>query len=263
MTVYGMRLTVAYDGTEFCGWQKQDRQRSVQGELEATIAKMTGHAVALCVASRTDAGVHALGNVAAFSTTRDIDPQSWLRGLNSEAPEDIAVTEVHACSPDYNPRFDTVGKRYRYVLDLSAVPHPLWRRLAWRPRVSAQHFDWAALETAAKAFVGTHDFAAFRNSADQRTNTVRTVADIQVISHFASEPTLFAVEIEGNAFLHHMVRIIVGTLIQVGKGRLSLEDIKALLQSRASRSEAGVTAPAHGLCLLKVMLGRHTGHLHP
>lgn len=254
-----MRLTVAYDGTDFCGWQKQHQQRSVQGELEAMIATIAGHPVNLCVASRTDAGVHALGNVAAFETTRDIDPQGWLHGLNSEGPKDIAVTEVQACAADYNPRFDTLGKRYRYVLDLSPVPHPLWRRVAWRPRVSIERFEWGRFEEAAQTLVGTHDFVAFRNSADIRTNTVRTITDIQIISRFASEPTLIAIEIEGTAFLHHMVRIIIGTLIQVGKGRLSIPQLGALLRPTANRTNAGVTAPAHGLCLLKVMLGRQTG----
>lgn len=258
-----MRLTVAYDGTDFCGWQKQQQQRSVQGELEATIASLAGHPVALCVASRTDAGVHALGNVAAFETTRDIDPQGWLRGLNAEGPKDIAVTEVQACSADYNPRFDTLGKRYRYLLDLSPVPHPLWRRLAWRPRVSVARFDLGQVQEAAQTLVGTHDFAAFRNSADTRTNTIRTITDIKIIPRFASEPMLVAVEIEGTAFLHHMVRIMIGTLIQVGKGRLSVPQVGALLQPTAFRADAGVTAPAHGLCLLKVMLGRQTGQRDP
>ncbi len=257
---YGIRLTVGYDGTDFCGWQKQHAQRSVQQVLEDTIAHMAGHPVELRVASRTDSGVHALGNVAAFHTTRPIDATGWLRGLNSDLPKDISVVEATLCAPEYNPRFDTLGKRYRYVLELAKTRHPLWQRFAWHPRVSSTRFDVDRMQQAARCLIGTHDFVAFRQSADTRLNTVRTISEVDVISNFANEPTLIAVEISGNAFMQHMMRILVGTLVSVGNHRLSITQFQALLRSGACRSEAGVTAPAHGLCLLNVVLGRqHQG----
>lgn len=256
MFAHGVRLTIAYDGTDFCGWQKQRAERSVQKVLEDTIAGITGHPIKLRAASRTDSGVHALGNVAAFCTSRFIDTTGWRQGINSELPEDVSVTHVSACSPDYNPRHDTLGKRYRYLLEIARVRHPLYRKYVWHPHVAAQSFDVERLRHGAKIFEGTHDFAAFRNSADTRVSTVRHISEIKVDPGFSNEPSLIAVEVHGTAFMHHMVRIMVGTLLKVAIGRMSLDQLRELLGPLGTRGRAGMTAPASGLCLKEVLLGR-------
>lgn len=262
----GVRLVVAYDGTDFVGWQRQPGQRSVQGTLEAAVTAMAGAAVTVHGASRTDAGVHAHGQTAAFDTTRDIPMHGWVRGLNGHLPGDVAVVEAAPCPAGYRPRFDATGKTYRYLLHLAETPDPLWRRRVWHlgPRRARPHdgarraaSDWLdldAMDATAAALEGTHDFRAFRASADTRDNTVRTLSSVRVVRGFAGRDDLLAVEVHGTAFLHNMVRILVGTLVEVGRERMTPAEVAALLSPEAARRDAGETAPASGLHLVAVEL---------
>jgi len=252
--LHGVRLVVAYDGTDFCGFQKQAGQRTVQEDLERAAAQMAGHPVQIKAASRTDSGVHALGQVVAFDSRRAIPARGWMLGLHAHLPDDVRVQSASACAPGYNPRFDSLGKRYRYLLQLGEAKNPLLRHRAWqlghirvnpeRMREAAQHLE------------GTHDFVAFRSADDERESTVRTLWSVAVLEGFADDPSLLALVVHGNAFMKNMVRIIAGTLVAVGRGRLKPNDMLGLLGPGADRAGAGDTAPAHGLTLLEVELGR-------
>ncbi|QQR89095.1 MAG: tRNA pseudouridine(38-40) synthase TruA [Myxococcales bacterium] len=251
----GWLLTLAYDGLKYSGWQKQQGLATVQGVLEEAIVKMAGHEVATFAASRTDAGVHALGQRVSFATRKEISEDGWFRGLNTSLPRDISVRHIQPCAPDYNPRFDSVEKRYRYVIDTDPGRNPLFRLLAWH-RPWTEGLDLDAMQRAAESFLGEHDFKAFRSSADPREKTVRIIRDITVQTGFGADSGLICVEICGNAFLHNMVRIMVGTLVEIGTGRYNEHIVPTLLSNSAERALAGQTAPAHGLCLIDVKLGR-------
>lgn len=272
----GVRLLVAYDGTDFVGWQRQPGQRSVQGTIEDAVSAITGTATTVRGASRTDAGVHARGQVVAFDTARSIPPVGWVRGLNGKLPKDIAVLDAAPCEVGYQPRFDARSKMYRYLLHAGPVRDPLLRHYAWhlgprraRPARARQSTGWAvrledwldlpAMEAAARALVGEHDFRAFRSSADERDNTVRTLTAVDLQRGFSGRDDLLAIEVRGTAFLHNMVRILAGTLVEVGRQKMTLEEVAALLSPGADRSDAGETAPAAGLYLVSIELGRSSG----
>jgi tRNA pseudouridine38-40 synthase len=264
----GVRLVVAYDGTGFHGWARQPGIRTVQGTLETAIATMAGHAVEVRGAGRTDRGVHAIGQVAAFDAARAIPAHGWLRGLNQALPDDVAVREAHACAPGYQPRFDAIDKTYRYLLLIDAERDPLLRHRAWRlpPRLwhreradapaPAERLDLAAMREAASYLIGTHDFRAFRAADDDRLETTRTLHAIDIEPGTGGDPRLVGITVRGSAFMKNMVRILSGTLLEVGRGHLAPSAIPSLLTAGATRSEAGPTAPAEGLTLLEVRLGR-------
>lgn len=268
--MHGVRLTVAYDGTRFHGYQHQDGQRTVQGAIESAIVGVTGHASRARAAGRTDAGVHAFAQSIAFDTEKLLTPRSWVMALNAHLPDDVSVHDAEVCEPGYNPRFDAMGKVYRYVLDLGIARHPLFRDRAWHlgPQIerhftdvdqSAKHdvaLDVSAMREAAQLLVGTHDFRAFRAADDERDNTVRTLTRIDVITPYAGLDRLIAIEVHGEAFMKNMVRIITGTLLDAGRKRLTLAQVAALLSATAERKDAGPTAPACGLSLVSVTLGR-------
>jgi tRNA pseudouridine38-40 synthase len=237
-------LEVAYDGGAFHGWATQREGRTVEETLRGALHAMDPHARGPRGTSRTDAGVHAEGQLAAFDATRDIAPRGWVLGLNSQLPDDVAVRAARAVPPDFNPRFSARGKRYRYRVLLDEVRDPAWRSRAWR--VGAE-LDLDAMEREARALEGTHDFAAFRTAADARPTTVRTLSRVAV----ERDGRIVSVVVEGNAFLHNMVRILVGTLVDVGRGRLA-EGTAARALETGDRRVAGTTAPAHGLVLEQV-----------
>lgn len=265
---HGVRLLLAYDGTAFAGWQYQPELRTVQGEVARAAARMTTHPVAIRGASRTDAGVHAEMQAAAFDSERLIAPDGWRKGLNKYLPEDISVRRADVVAEGYDPRYDAVNKLYRYVIEVGPARNPLRRHRAWHVHpglLAAGHrmaetavdaFDVEVMAEAAQAFVGTHDFRAFRAASDPRERTTRTLSQVEVIPAWANDPRLLAIEVRGTAFLKNMVRIIAGTLVEVGRNRMTPETIAGLLVPGRERHDAGPTAPAHGLTLIEINLGR-------
>jgi len=242
-----IRLVVEYDGTGLCGWQRQANGPTVQGHLEAALATLLSHEVAVAGASRTDAGVHASGQVASFRTERAIALHGIRRGLNSLLPAAIAIVSATDAADDFHPRFSATGKHYRYLLFTRAERSPRWRDRAWH---HAQPLDRAAMQGAAAALVGEHDFAAFRAAGCTARTTVRRIDQIDV-AELPGEPAIVAVDVRGNAFLRNMVRIVVGTLVEVGQGRRPLGQVAEILAAR-DRTKAGITAPARGLELVSV-----------
>jgi tRNA pseudouridine38-40 synthase len=264
--LHGVRITVAYDGGGFSGFAAQPGRRTVQGVLAEAAARVCRQPVVVRGASRTDAGVHALGQVAAFACARNLAPERWTLALNRYLPEDVAVRDAAPCPPDYDPRFDARDKTYRYLFHLGRARHPLLRRCSWhvgkplyrlpRGAYAEAVVDLAAMREACAVLTGTHDFRAFRAAADERENTTRTLLRLTLIEGYCDEPALLAFEVQGTAFMMNMVRILAGTLIDVGRGRLTPAGVAALLGPGAERRGAGTTAPAHGLTLVAVTLGR-------
>ena len=258
----GVLLEVAYDGTAFHGWAAQKPSngvavRTVEETLRGAIVAIDPRASALRGASRTDAGVHAEGQLAAFETEKVIVPRGWVLGLNQHLPDDVCVRGARAVAPGFVPRFSAIGKRYRYRVLLDRVRDPHLRTRAWRV---GDAVDLDKLAREAKYVEGTHDFIAFRASGDERVVTVRTMTRVAV--EWAAEPggvpgspgekpRVVSIVIDGNAFLYNMVRIVVGTLIDVARGRLEEGTIARALEAK-DRRVAGTTAPAHGLTLERV-----------
>jgi len=248
-----IRLVVEYDGTGLCGWQRQANGATVQGHLEAALGALLAHDVTVAGASRTDAGVHARGQVASFRTERSIPVHGIRRGANSLLPDAIAIVDASEAGDDWHPRFSATGKHYRYLLLTRADRSPRWRDRAWhRP----EHLDRAAMREAAAALIGEHDFAAFRAAGCTANHTVRRIDQVE-ISDLPGElvgdgqAAVVAIDVRGNAFLRNMVRILVGTLVEVGQGRRSPSQVPEIISSR-DRAKAGITAPARGLELVSV-----------
>jgi len=207
-----IRLIVEYDGTSLAGWQRQDNAPTVQQHLEEALAKLLTHEVTIAGASRTDAGVHARGQVAAFRTERTIPLHGIRRGLNSLLPATIAVREATEVGDDFHPRHSATGKHYRYTIFTRAERSPRLRDRAWHRPLP---LSVPAMQAAARHLIGEHDFAAFRAAGCTAKTTLRRVDSIAVTR---SEPELVEVDVRGNAFLRNMVRILVGTLAEVGSG---------------------------------------------
>lgn len=244
-----MLLTIAYDGTAFHGWAAQRGARTVHEVVTGAIRAMDPRASEPRGASRTDAGVHADGQLAAFDTEKEIPMRGWVLGLNQHLPEDAAVRVARNVPAGYNPRFASQGKRYRYRLLLDRVRDPRHRDRAWRV---ADPLDLDAMAREAAAIVGTHDFAAFRSAGDERDETTRTLTRV-AIERETSDPRGVSVVVEGSAFLYNMVRIITGTLVDVGRGRLEPGVFARALASK-DRRVLGMTAPPDGLTLEHVQV---------
>ncbi len=245
MSVRQIRITVEYDGTGLAGWQRQANAPTVQEHLEAALSKLLDHPASLTGASRTDAGVHALGQVACFSTERSIPLHGVRRGLNSLLPPAIAVTDAREVDADFHPRFSAQGKHYRYLLLARPDRSALQATRTWhRP----QPLDVAAMTAAAAAFPGERDFAALRAAGCTARTTMRRIDEVTLSG---PEPGVLAVDVRGNAFLRNMVRILVGTLVDVGEGRLDPAQMPEILAS-LDRTRAGQTAPPQGLYLMAV-----------
>lgn len=240
-------LRIEYDGTDFVGSQWQTNGRSVQGALDEAWEQLTQERQRLTLAGRTDAGVHAHGQVANIRTKTAHDLATIKRGMNALLPEDVAVLEVWEVSPDFHARHSATRRDYRYLLDPALVASPLLRRHVVHV---GRRLDLAGMTQALDVLLGTHDFAAFAASMQEGT-TVRTcyLAECQLLFEFGRE--LVAINIAANAFLQHMVRNIVGTAILAGEGKLSRADFAAILAGR-DRRKAGRTAPSHGLYLMSV-----------
>jgi tRNA pseudouridine38-40 synthase len=259
-----IRLVVEYDGTALCGWQRQANGPTVQGYLEAALGKLLAHEVAVAGASRTDAGVHARGQVASFRTERPIPLHGIRRGLNSLLPPAIAIADAAEVTDDFHPRFSATGKHYRYLVLTRSERSPRWRDRAWH---RAGALDLAAMRQAAAALIGEHDFAAFRAAGCTAKRTVRRIDEIAIgageVGEIDSRPEgvlraaepgslgLVAFDVRGNAFLRNMVRIVVGTLVEIGAGRRPAGQVAEILAS-CDRTRAGITAPPQGLELVSV-----------
>jgi len=242
-----VRLTLEYDGTEFVGWQRQLNGRSVQEVLESGLAKFLGEKVTTAAAGRTDAGVHALGQVVAFDAPRALPSKAWVRGLSDLLPVDLVVVAADEVPDDFDPRRWATGKRYRYFVSRRQSRAPLLRRTHWEV---FPPLDVESMRIAAPVLVGTHDFSSFRAADCEAPHPRRTLRelDLQAVGD------ILRIEVEGTAFLKHMVRNIVGSLVEVGRGRRAPEWIAEVLAAR-DRTLAGPTAPAHGLTLVEVTYG--------
>jgi tRNA pseudouridine38-40 synthase len=255
-----LRLTIAYDGGSFVGWQRQAAGTSIQGLLEAILSDIDGRPVEVAGAGRTDAGVHALGQVASAGVQTSLDVATLQRALNARLPEEVRVLEVGEVPDGFHARFSARGKRYRYLMATGQVLSPFASRYVWH--VPGAPLDLGAMSTALSGLVGTHDFAAFQSTGTDVPHAVRTITEATVtdVTSYPPPPLggevapggcVVALEFAGDGFLRHMVRAMTGTLVEVGAGRRTC-DLTALVSSK-NRAAAGPTAPAHGLWLVRVV----------
>lgn len=240
------RLTIEYDGGAFHGWQRQKDHRTVQGEIEAALQIMTGRKTVINGSGRTDAGVHAYGQVANFNSEAGFDPQVFLRGLNSLLPKDVVIQDCRSVDEHFHARYDVKRKCYEYRILNREVPSPLLRRRVWFVR---QKLDVRAMISAARTIVGSHDFKSFEGSGSPRSSSIRNVfkAELQ-----QTDTAVLVFRIEADGFLRFMVRNIVGTLVDVGRGKLSAKMFAQILAA-GDRGLAGATAPPQGLYLMRVV----------
>jgi tRNA pseudouridine38-40 synthase len=243
-----VRLLIAYDGTNFRGWARQPRVRTVQGVLEDALGRMLGDVPKLTVAGRTDAGAHAWGQVASFTAPSEADPVRIQRGLNGMLGPEVAVREASLAPSRFDARRSATGREYVYRIHTSEAPNPFTARFVWhRPG----DLRLAAMRGAARLLAGEHDFASFCRAPQLPASTTRRLRRL-TISRIGDEVTIRA---EADSFLHQMVRSLVGTLVAVGDGKIEQGTMPAILAARA-RSAAGQIAPPHGLTLVRVAYGR-------
>ncbi len=244
-----LKLTLAYDGTDYYGWAIQPKLPTIQGAVVEVLEKITQERVRLHGCGRTDAGVHALGQVAHFKTRSEIPAENLRRALNSLLPPAIRVTDVQEVPRDFHARWHAEAKTYRYRLLCADICPPfLWRYVYHYP----YPLNTDAMRAALPCFIGEHDFTSFSSWAserDEEKNKVRTILSLDLTTGDSDQEVILA--IRGRAFLRHMVRKIVGTLLEVGKGRLQPQDIAAIFAAR-DRTRSGPTVPASGLCLVSV-----------
>ncbi len=245
-------LDVAYDGRGFSGFARQTNGRTIAGCLDQAIHGIDPNATLVRAASRTDAGVHARMHPVAFDPGRLVTPRSWTLALNQRLPDEIAVRRARLAPRGFNPR-GALWKRYRYIVLMAASRDPLLVGRAWRV---VERLNQTAMQHAAQLLEGEHDFAAFRSARDERKFTVRRLVRVEVRNGSGDASTL-EIAVTGTAFLHKMVRIIAGTLVDVGRGKLPPSAIEQAFESK-KRSDLGVTAPPEGLYLEHVELAVET-----
>jgi tRNA pseudouridine38-40 synthase len=248
-----IRLRLAYEGTRYSGWQVQPGRPTVQGAVTEAIRRVTGETVVLKGSSRTDAGVHALDQVAAFATASQLAAEVWRRAINAHLPADVTVTAADLAPPGFDPVSAAVRKRYRYRIHDAHVKPVLSRDVVWCWRC---RLDVGAMNAAAESLVGEHDFTSFESTPSTRLSKVRTIHALEVFRPPRAADPLGSeawIEVEGNGFLYNMVRIIAGSLVMVGAGRRRPDWLADALAAR-SRPAAGPTAPPQGLILVSIHL---------
>ena len=240
-----IRIVVAYDGTNYCGWQIQPNGITIEEILNRQISKLTGEDIRIIGASRTDSGVHALGNVAVFDTESRIPGDRFAYALNQKMPEDIVIVSSEEVPKDWHPRYCDCEKIYEYHIWNAQTPDPTRRLTTY---FVSYRLNLDKMRQAASYLIGEHDFASFCNVRTNVENTVRTIYELTV----EQKEHEWVIRIRGNGFLYNMVRIIVGTLLRVGRGFYTPEKVRDILKAR-DRQAAGVTAPPQGLILKKIL----------
>jgi tRNA pseudouridine38-40 synthase len=248
MPVRWLKLTVAYDGRAYSGWQIQPDQPTVQGTFQATWQKLTQEKINVTAAGRTDAGVHALGQVVGVSTQTRLTNDELHRGLNALLPEDVGVVTIEDAPERFHATYDAVGKRYRYVIHNARAPSVFDRHYAWH---NPNPLDAAAMHEAGQALVGRHDFSSFESAGSERPDSIRTIHELTVARGCEDLHDRITIEVAGDGFLYNMVRTIVGTLVEVGRGTRDISWPGEVLAAQDRRA-AGQTAPPHGLFLVRV-----------
>lgn len=245
--MHNYKLIIAYDGSGFSGWQKGSGVRTVEQTLQDILEKKLQHPVTLQAASRTDAGVHAAGQVVNFFSPMELETTKFCLGVNRLLPEDVRILGAEKMDFAFHPTLDNTGKEYRYKIQLGIYQNPLLRHRAWHVYYPMNR---DAMEQGARYFIGTHDFEGFSNNqgTKERESTVRTIRSLT----FHDLDDHLEIRIVGDSFLYKMVRNIIGTLVDVGIGDIDAEEIPKILQHK-DRVQAGVTAPAHGLTLYRLL----------
>jgi len=239
-----VKLTIEYDGTNYHGWQSQNNSLAIQDIITSALLKLTGEKITVNGSSRTDAGVHAYGLVANFTTSSSIPAEKFSYAINTMLPPDVVVVKSEEVPMDFHARFSSKGKKYRYLIYNGAFPPALLRNRTYH---ISKPLDECKMQEAADKFIGAHDFTTFMAAGSTARTTVRTIYSAKV----TRKDNLITFEVEGNGFLYNMVRIMAGTLIEVGYGKIKVCDMENIILSR-NRKMAGRTASANGLYLLEV-----------
>lgn len=239
-----VKLIIEYDGRNYHGFQIQNNARTIQAEIENAIFKLTGEKVSIAAAGRTDAKVHALGQVISFDTSSTIPAERWKYALNSVLPGDIRVRESSYVAKDFHPRFNAISKVYHYLIYRQEKGAVFYRHYAW---INSDYLNIDEMKRASNFIIGTYDFRSFCSSGSSVKNFTRTVKKLEIIDEF---PFLWF-KIEADGFLYNMVRIITGTLVEIGQGKYPAGEMKNIIEAR-DRNRAGITAPPQGLYLIEV-----------
>ena len=250
-----IRLTLEYDGSNYAGWQVQDNALTVQAVVEAALAQLLKHPQRVTASGRTDAGVHALGQVVNFHTAARVPLKGFVHGLNALLPRDVTVRAAARVPEEFDSRRSATDKTYRYFLHCAPTPSAFARRTSWH---LVRPLDLEAMRRGAAHLVGTHDFSAFRSSGCDAPHAVRQIHEVLL----QERGEYVELSVRGNAFLRNMVRIIVGTLVEVGGGRRRADSIAKLLED-GDRVQAGITAPPQGLFLVEVCYGEPPLEAYP
>lgn len=239
-----IKLIIEYDGKKFGGWQKQPNKLNIQGEIEKAIEEITGEAIELNASGRTDAGVHSLGQTANFKTNSEIDISKMAIAINSKLKQSIRIIKAEEVDEKFHARYSCKGKKYKYVINNSKYGSAIYRDLEYHMPIK---LNVEAMQKGIKYFEGEHDFKSFKASGTSSKSSVRTIYSAKVIE----DGERIIVELEGNGFLYNMVRIISGTIVDVGLGKIKPEEIPEIIESK-DRTRAGKTLPPQGLYLVEV-----------
>ncbi len=250
-----IKLTIQYDGTEYVGWQVQPNERTIQSVIEKTLRKIAPDSSRLLATGRTDSGVHALEQIACFKTAVKHSPDTIKKALNAQLPNDIVILEADYCDPSFHPRYDAFKKVYSYIICADQNISPFLHRYAWNIHY---RLNIPEMKKASSSLIGQHDFSSFQASSCAAKNPTREIMSINIkkktilpFMDLKIRGNFLTISVEANSFLRHMVRNIVGTLVEVGRGKIKADEINKILAS-GDRSRSGPTAPAQGLFLHQV-----------